>query len=342
MTPSNAQRMSFEYSDNGGYEVPPATLSTSIAPTSPAAALGALDPNPKLSMALTLVWDGIPVFPVWSVADNGTCGCGQPACRDSGKHPVGALVPRGFHAATCNLYQVVSWWDRIPAPNIGMPTGSKSGIVVLDIDRDSGGFDSLNRLIEQFGPFPETWAVETGGGGRHVYFRHPRTRVPSGVNTLGSGLDVRADGAYVIVPPSKHRSGNHYRWSADGRPDVVSLAPLPAWLIDLLVANRQQPKRQGHEPIATNEAIPEGARNDTLARIAGAMRRRGCSEAAILAALLTENDQRCQPPLPESEVERIARSIASYPPSPTLPIRRPSRAQQFTPFAFRGGKAESW
>jgi hypothetical protein len=223
-----------------------------------------------------------------------------------------------------------------------MPTGSRSGIIVLDIDRDRGGFDSVNWLIEQFGPFPETWAVETGGGGRHVYFRHPGARVPSGVNTLGSGLDVRADGAYVVVPPSRHRSGNHYQWSPDGCPDVVSLAPLPAWLVDLLITNRPQPRRHGDEPTATNGAIPEGARNDTLARIAGAMRRRGCSEAAMLAALLTENDQRCQPPLPESEVERIARSIASYPPAPTLPIRRPPRAQQFTPFAFRGGKAESW
>jgi putative DNA primase/helicase len=165
-------------------------------------------------------------------------------------------------------------------------------------------------------------------------------RVPSGVNTLGSGLDVRADGAYVVVPPSRHRSGNHYRWSADGRPDVAGLTSLPAWLIDLLVANRQQPRIQGHELIAINEAIPEGSRNDSLARIAGVMRRRGCSEAAILAALLTENDRRCQPPLPESEVGKIARSIASYPSAPARPSR-PPRAQQFTPFGFRDGKAEA-
>jgi putative DNA primase/helicase len=47
------------------------------------------------------------------------------------------------------------------------------------------------------------------------------------------------------------------------------------------------------------------------------MQRRGCSAEAILQALLVENDERCQPPLPANEVEQIARSVARYEPEET-------------------------
>jgi len=60
--------------------------------------------------------------------------------------------------------------------------------------------------------------------------------------------------------------------------------------------------------------IPQGERNETLASLAGSMRRRGMSESAILAALKDTNKERCQPPLPDAEVATIARSISRYEP----------------------------
>jgi hypothetical protein len=292
-------------------------------------------------MALALAWDDIPVFPVWPIANDGACACGALGCQDVGKHPIGALARRGFHDATCDLCQVVSWWDRAPVPNVGMATGIQSGLVVLDVDADKGGFASLSTLIARHGALPATWIVDTGGGGRHIYFRHPGGQVKSGVGTLGRGLDVRADGAYVITPPSMHRSGHPYRWAAAGRPDTTDLAELPHWLRTLLIDAQQKPRTRSEMTEVAGGAIGEGERNATLARIAGVMRHRGCGEEAILAALLAENARRCQPPLPDDEVARIARSIASYPASVTTSPRQPRRAQQFTPFAFRGGKAVS-
>lgn len=74
----------------------------------------------------------------------------------------------------------------------------------------------------------------------------------------------------------------------------------------------ERPKRK---PSATSTGkIPEGRRNTHLTGQAGAMRRRDMSESAILAALLVENAERCDPPLDETEVQRIAQSIAKYPP----------------------------
>jgi hypothetical protein len=64
---------------------------------------------------------------------------------------------------------------------------------------------------------------------------------------------------------------------------------------------------------ASTERIPRGTRSTTLVSLAGTMRRRGFSSDAIRAALLVENQRRCDPPLPDSEVERIAQSIGRYP-----------------------------
>lgn len=63
---------------------------------------------------------------------------------------------------------------------------------------------------------------------------------------------------------------------------------------------------------ASGSVILESARNNTLASIAGSLRRRGLGEVAIEAALQAANLQQCSPPLPKSEVSAIARSISNY------------------------------
>jgi P4 family phage/plasmid primase-like protien len=69
-------------------------------------------------------------------------------------------------------------------------------------------------------------------------------------------------------------------------------------------------------------AIIEGGRNDTLASRAGYMRRGGMNQEVITAALLAENRSRCHPPLSESEVRTIAKSIGKYQPDAraSLPV----------------------
>ena len=81
------------------------------------------------------------------------------------------------------------------------------------------------------------------------------------------------------------------------------------------------------------DVITEGARNATLTSLAGAMRRKGCGERAIEAALLVENNERCVPPLLESEVATIARSVCRYAPTPEARLVRASRdARKFVEF----------
>jgi hypothetical protein len=69
--------------------------------------------------------------------------------------------------------------------------------------------------------------VHTGGGGIHVFFRYPReTVIRNSAGMLGPGLDVRGEGGYVVVPPSRTRG--LYRWV-----DTSALAEA-SWLIERL------------------------------------------------------------------------------------------------------------
>lgn len=90
----------------------------------------------------------------------------------------------------------------------------------------------------------------------------------------------------------------------------VEMADSPEWLLDKIQANNDVATLA--EPVS--DRIPDGSRNSTLASLAGSMRRRGMSAAEIKAALLVANTDRCNPPLAEEEVLRIAESIASYVP----------------------------
>jgi hypothetical protein len=110
---------------------------------------------------------------------------------------------------------------------VGVPTGKKSGVAVLDVDVDDGGPESLARLERVGVPVPKTARARTGGGGIHVFFRYPRgTEIRNSAGLLGPGLDVRGEGGYVVVPPSRTR--DLYRWV-----DTSALAEA-SWLIERL------------------------------------------------------------------------------------------------------------
>ena len=186
-------------------------------------------------------------------------------------------------------------------PGVGIVTGPVSDVLLLDVDGPEGEAE-----LQKHG-HPVTPMVRTAGGGLHLYFKHPEQHVRTGIR-VAPGLDVKASGGYVVAPPSVGPNGRAYEWIIS--PEEAELADPPEWLMSLL--ERKRPK--GAAP-KVEERIPSGQRNIALTRLAGTMRRPGMSETAILAALLEENERRCQPPLPRAEVEKIATSIARYEPA---------------------------
>lgn len=262
-----------------------------------------------IKAALWYAEHGFPVFPVHSPLD-GRCSCGRSDCQHPGKHP---RTPHGFKDASPDPARIIEWWGNWPRANIGMPTGAGTGLLVVDIDPQHGGEESLNLLFSKYGRFPDTAEQITGGGGRHFVFRYPAIAVPK---TLAPGIDLKGEGGYIVVAPSVHPSGNAYQWDGlEGAKALLKLADPPAWLLECIVAARRGSGCEDLEAAARCAKISEGKRNDTLASLGGTMRKRGMTQEAIQAALLQENRQRCAPPLTEAEVHRIAVSIGSYRPA---------------------------
>ena len=114
----------------------------------------------------------------------------------------------------CVVIEIRGWWNQPPFANIGIATGSISDLLVVDIDISlkKDGFASLKILEHQFGKLPHSLRVRTGSGGVHIYLQMPEHSVKCSVERLGKGLDVRADGGYVIAPPSVNISGKAYEW----------------------------------------------------------------------------------------------------------------------------------
>jgi hypothetical protein len=128
--------------------------------------------------------------------------------------------------------QILRWWRQWPDANIGIPTGERTGLVVLDVDPRHGGMDSLEQLQHQHGRLPVTRTAQTGGGGLHYWYAYPQGGgriIKNATNLDGfSGIDLRGTGGYIVVPPSRHESGRCYCWLRE-----EPLAPFPAFLIDL-------------------------------------------------------------------------------------------------------------
>lgn len=207
---------------------------------------------------------GWPVLPCHSPARlPGGCSCGAADCGSPGKHP---RVAGGLKSATTDTGQIEAWWGKWPGANIGVRTGAASGLVVVDIDPDHGGEDSLARLIAEEGALPLGREVITGSGGRHLYFRHPGGLVRNDAGRrLGPGLDIRGDGGYVVAPPSRHLSGGQYKVARRGS----ELPELPDWMLDRLQRDvpTRPPVSQTWRPSGDTSAWATAALKGELERL---------------------------------------------------------------------------
>jgi hypothetical protein len=205
--------------------------------------------------------------------------------------------------------ELEGWLVRWPDLNIGIVTGAAAGLVVLDIDPKHGGAESLNELEAHHGALPPTVEALTGGGGRHLYFRHPGGTLHNLVG-LAAGIDLRGDGGYIVAPPSIHPSGRAYEWRSGHAPGEMPLDFMPESLLRLV---NEKETRSGH-PLAhwrdlVREGVEAGQRNNTIASFAGHLLWHGVDPLVALELLLCWNRARCQPPLSDDEVARTVESI---------------------------------
>jgi hypothetical protein len=216
-----------------------------------------------LSSALRLARNGMAVFP----------------CRVRDKRPATA---NGCTDATPDQEQIKAWWQQDENFNIGIATGDKSGVFVVDVDNEDG-FAALAKM----GVMPDTVAAVTANG-EHFYFKMPDCDLRNSVRKIAAGVDIRANGGYVLAPPSVHPSGKRYAWSVDS---ARVCASAPGWLLDKLTGRLRD--RQADVSGLMADA-PEGERNDRIARIAGhLLRHRVHIEMAVGLLGSPRSKQRC-------------------------------------------------
>ena len=214
------------------------------------------------------------------------------------KKPLVAWKPYQEQAPTAD--EVREWWTIWPRARLAVLTGTPGGLDVLDFDVGHAAWPGNGQEL------PTTCVTRTPTGGTHYLFRHT-DGVRNSASTLARGVDVRGEGGYVLIPPSPGYSvvlGNLH--------EALATNP-PGWLRDELLAASRGPRGQTRMHTENEQVIVEGTRNTMLTSLAGTMRRRGMSQEAIEAALRAENETRCDPPLDEREVRRIAASIGKYP-----------------------------
>jgi hypothetical protein len=145
----------------------------------------------------------------------------HPADRCTGADPRCRAGHAGWEPrATTDPDRIRRAWTQRPY-GIGIACGP-SRLVVLDLDVPkpgaagpstewarrgiNDGADVFAALAEAAGqPYPaQTYAVHTGRGGTHLYYRHPDTGpgLRNTAGTLGWLIDTRSGGGYVVAPPT--------------------------------------------------------------------------------------------------------------------------------------------
>jgi len=182
---------------------------------------------------------GLPVFPV----------------NPQNKRPYGG---HGFHDATCDEDQIKRWWKRTPTAMIATPTGLLSGIFAVDLDRKEAGKDGVatwKKLAAEHGGVPLTLSSTTPSTGEHHIFRHRYGLRCVVLDQIAPGVEIKADGGYIVLPPSfctapQFGRGARYMWN---RP-LADPAEPPDWLVALIQEHNNN--APDGEPAPSDPSVP--------------------------------------------------------------------------------------
>jgi hypothetical protein len=250
---------------------------------------------------------------------------GWPVFPLAGKIPYKFLTPdresHGHKDATTDTEQIQTWWSVHPKANIGLPTGKVSGVMVLDMDVPEGYYN-IQSLQRTFAPLPETRRVRTAGGGLHYHFQYPQDgkRYPGAVGLSGLiGVDVRSEGNYVVLPPSRLIGRKYYQWA---QPEQ-EIANAPAWLLTLLTEAEEQRhiSQQGLGFASASgqkwfvealDKVREGNRNTVGFWLARMLRNDGLSKEQTTRMLLAFANRVPQEHSPYTSQEAMASVESTY------------------------------
>ena len=218
--------------------------------------------------------------------------------------------------------QIKTWWTQWPDANVGIVTGTISGLAVIDIDTDEGR-QAIQEHIPDSLVIP---VVNTPSGGQHYYFKCTDEKLSNNSRTV-VGCDLRANGGYVLAPPSTNGTGKAYTWQEGLSIHQVALPDLPsdylffvskknAYINNSIISFKENvstlDKNSCQQNLtkltSANRMFCEGTRDNDLFNVANCLVKGGMPRDRILQVIDNLAKKCCNPPFPENAVPIKIRS----------------------------------
>jgi len=232
--------------------------------------------------------------------------CPIPLGGDDGKKP---LVRWQKHLSSADYIDTLI--GKFPDANVGILCGP-SKVTVIDID-DPGVASDPRRLEEYKQRFGDTpLIIRTPRDGAHLYCRSAGER-NADLRSHGLPVDVKGIGGMVVVPPSIRPTGDHagnsYEFLAGSWMDLHRLPPLKAGALSFDVSGSGIDQfTGGTDP---ENRVIKGMRNNALFYFTKDQARY-CDNPDDLLDVARTHNMIFFPPLPDSEVKKVVRSVWGY------------------------------
>ena len=240
-----------------------------------------------LELALKYLLEGYSIIPV-------------------GKNKIPLISWKPYQDRKATPEEVVGWWEKNPAAQIGIVTGEISDLTVVDIE-----FDGDMTLIKD-----KTFTTNTGGGGKHFYFKFEK-EFKNAVRVFPS-VDLRSTGGYIVGCPSVMQKGAYTRFND------LPVATMSSETKSMLLGATKKELPWNTPAIETYERKPastegieymgagSGSRNDSMTIFAGSIvaRLHPSLWGTIGLQLFEEANMKNSPPLPRREIDLIWKSIS--------------------------------
>lgn len=205
---------------------------------------------------------------------------------------------------------ITDWWTRWPDAQIALICGEISGVTAIDIDwikdKDHNILAHLSLNPDDIGKtIPNSPQSFSGSRGKHVLVKYEP--VKNSTKAVHSQIDIKSDGGYIILPPSRYDETRSYEWDTRYPLWSSKLTTMPETLRK--ACQEREKEKTNWEKLASG-AEP-GERNIITARMIGKIIRMFREEEANAAWKLTVAYNKLnRPPLPEHELLSTFKSIA--------------------------------
>jgi hypothetical protein len=213
--------------------------------------------------------------------------------------------------------------------NIVVITGEIShNLLVLDLDlyKYPNILHKFKELLSQFNlDINKIPCSKTARGGRHFFFKTQEPIKSTPIKINGEQIDVKGEGGIIVLPPSTFEGGI-YEWIIVPNEYNIPYLSLQQCINIGLVSTKLTAIQTQKNRITTIQSnsmdkflqelfntplnfIPEGIRNETLAKLSGYLYSLGLPIDLVKICIKYINETKCSPPLAEKEIEIIVSSI---------------------------------